>query len=75
MGKTRSYYTLVVREPGEDSSWGPQFGDYDRSVVAEELQDTKKDWPRGSKFRILTTDGHQCSINAAVAALNGGEAA
>ncbi len=69
MGKTRSYYTLAVREP--DSAWGPQFGDYDRKVVAQELQDTRSDWPRGSKFMILQTDGHQRSINEAVARLNG----
>lgn len=31
------YYTLATRENGK---WAPQFGDYDRKVVQQELEDT-----------------------------------
>ena len=35
---TKAYFTLFCRE--KDGKWYPQFGDYSRSVVAEEAQDS-----------------------------------
>jgi hypothetical protein len=66
----RKYYTLAVLPKAEGQQWSPQFGDYDREVVAQELEDTKADWPKGSKFKIITSDGKQAAINAEIDALN-----
>jgi hypothetical protein len=67
---TRSYYTLAVWPKAEGQQWSPQFGDYDRTVVKQELDDTRKDWPRGSKFQIIETTDTQESINAGIDRLN-----
>lgn len=68
---SRSYYTLVVRPSAEGNTlWSPQFGDYDKEVVAQEQRDTKADWPRGTKFKVLRTSGRQADISAAIDALN-----
>jgi len=66
----RIYYTLAVKPKTEGQQWSPQFGDYDRTVVAQELEDTKDDSPNGSKFKIVNSDGKQAAINAAIDALN-----
>lgn len=66
----RTYYTLAVKPKAEGQQWSPQFGDYDRKVVAQEIEDTKADWPKGSKFKIVKSDGKQAAINAAIDALN-----
>jgi hypothetical protein len=65
---SKKYYTLVVRVPTE--TWGPEFGDYSRAVVAQEKDNIRKDWPRGTEFKIIATDGRQASINEAVRKLN-----
>jgi hypothetical protein len=64
----KRYFTLAVRDDGR---WAPQFGDYDRSVVADELNDyvDSHDYRR-KDLRILTTTDAQAAIDAAVAALN-----
>lgn len=68
----RKYHTLIVLPNCEGARWSPQFGDYDREVVRQEQGDTKEDWPRGSKFKIVTTpDASQKAINAKIAELNG----
>lgn len=66
----KRYYTLAVKPNNEGQQWSPQFGDYDREVVVQEQRDTKDDWPKGSKFKVLTTGGRQADINAAIDALN-----
>lgn len=66
----RTYYTLAVWPKAEGQQWSPQFGDYDRDVVAQELEDTKTDWPKGSKFRIIQSADKQEAINASIDALN-----
>lgn len=66
----RTYYTLAVLPKADGQQWSPQFGDYDREVVAQELIDTKKDWPRGSKLLIIKTNDDQKSINEAIDNLN-----
>ena len=62
----RKYYTLIVKEPGEE--WAPQFGDYDRNVVAEEGDDYRSN--SSAKLKIICTGPKQAEINAEVARLN-----
>jgi hypothetical protein len=67
----RTYYTLAVLPNAEGNrQWSPQFGDYDRDVVAQELEDTRDDWSKGSKFKIVTSNGTQSGIDAAIDELN-----
>lgn len=67
----RQYYTLAVWPKPEGNQWSPQFGDYDRECVEQELLDTKSDWPRGTKFKIVrTATDTQTAINAAIDELN-----
>ena len=67
----RNYHTLAVKPPGEP--WSPQFGDYDKDVVTQEQADTKSDWPKGTRFKVLKTGGRQVDINRAIDALNSQE--
>lgn len=62
------YFTLVVKAPSE--KWSPQFGDWDKDVVKQELADIKGDWPKGTKFQIIRTAPSQDWINLAVKELN-----
>ena len=70
----KKYFSLIVKEPG--AQWSPQFGDYDRDVVQDELQDYKEhvgdgcQWPKGTKFSIIGTKDDQASISACIAKLN-----
>jgi hypothetical protein len=66
----RSYFTLAVLPKADGAQWSPQFGDYERDVVAQELEDTKEDWPKGSKFKIVKSGDTQAAINAAIDSLN-----
>lgn len=65
----RRYYTLVQRIDGR---WFPQFGAYDRAVVAEERQGMldAHDAPRAKDLKIIRTGPKQADINAAIAKLN-----
>ena len=69
---TKKYFTLIAREP--DGQWSPQFGDYDRQTVEAEKMDyidhIGTTWAKGTKFKIVTSNDTQASINAAIAALN-----
>lgn len=62
----RDYFTLVVREDGR---WGQQFGDYDREVVAQEIEDSYGDVRKADR-KIIRTKPGQADVNAKVAALN-----
>lgn len=70
---SRKYYSLIEKLPGE--SWAVQFGDYSKSVVTQEVADMKDSgtFVKGTKFKVITTDGKQASIDAAVKELNNGE--
>lgn len=70
MKKVRSYFTLAVQEP--QGKWSPQFGDYDRDLVVQELQDQKSDWPKGTHFKVVHSGPSQSEINAKIAAMNAG---
>lgn len=71
---SRKYFTLAVR-PNADGNrrWSPQFGDYDKATVEQEKLDTKDQWPRGTKFKVISTGGRQADINRAIDALNAKE--
>lgn len=69
----KSYYTLVVYEP-EYNKWAPQFGDYDKETVKEEMQDYKdadQKRPKKNQMKIITTpSAHQKLVDAEVFKLN-----
>lgn len=64
----RSYYTMIVKEKGE--KWSPQFGDYDKEVVEQEIEDDKHNWPKGTKFKIIKTSAKQEDIDSYISKLN-----
>ena len=66
----RPYYTLAVLPKSEGNQWSPQFGDYSKAVVAQELEDTRSDWSRGSRFKIIKTSDNQRMINEGIDQLN-----
>jgi hypothetical protein len=73
MPKPKPYYTLAICESGR---WTPQFGDYDRAVVAQEARDSYRLTSDGKPIRacqriILKSEPDNDSIDAAVAKLNG----
>lgn len=61
----RKYHVLMVRQDGH---WnGPEFGDYDKSVVQDERQDKRDHDIKAKDLHILTVDGDtQAAIDAAV---------
>jgi hypothetical protein len=61
------YYTLVTRENGK---WGPQFGDYDRKIVMQELRDSYLGLYKLNDMKIISTGPKQADINEAVRKLN-----
>lgn len=66
--KTRAYYTMIVKEAGE--KWSAQFGDYDKEVVKQEVEDEKHNWEKGTKFRIIKTGAKQSDIDSYIEELN-----
>jgi len=62
----RKYHVLMVRQDGH---WnGPEFGDYDKSVVKDELQDHRDHGVKAKDLHILTVDGDtQAEITEAIA--------
>ena len=65
----RKYFSLIARtDPG--APWCVEFGDWNRDVVTEERADYRDHGHRASDLKIITTDGTQASIDAAVAKLN-----
>jgi hypothetical protein len=67
----RPYFTLAIREDGR---WSPQFGDYERAVVAQEIRDCYAHVRKPDR-KIVKSDPDCDAINAALAALNNGERA
>lgn len=68
---SKRYYTLLERSK-DGLLWSPQFGDYDRAVVAQEGDDRRdgSDWVEGTKLKIIATGDKQSDIDAAIAGLN-----
>lgn len=63
----KRYYTLAVRE---DGVWSPQFGDYSRATVHEEMADMLDHDVRRKDLKVIETDDTQVSIMAAIERLN-----
>ena len=63
--KHMTYFTLAVRE---NDHWYIAFGDYERDVVLDEMEEY---WhlERFDK-KVIKTDGNQLSIENAIADLN-----
>lgn len=61
-----TYYTLAVQFDKSDT-FSVQFGDYDKEVVAQEIEDSYSD---AHKVRIVRSGDTTAEINAAVAKLN-----
>ena len=60
------YYTLISKINGQ---WFPQFGDYDRSVVKDEKEDSYSD----QVCEVIVTEDNQPSIDYKIAQLNAGK--
>lgn len=72
---SRTYYTLVCREKDPFAKWTIDFGDYDRSVVRNEMDDRiyeNKFLPRKERleFHILKSGDTQNEVTAKVADFN-----
>lgn len=67
MKTIRKYYTLAIKQNG---IWSCAFGDYDKSVVQDEMDDMKESgYYDKCKFKIVCSDDNQESIDKAVSAL------
>ena len=62
----RKYYTLAI---WDGAQWGPQFGDYNREVVAQERADSYAEY-LGRHAKIIATGPKKADIEAAIAKLN-----
>lgn len=63
----KKYYTIAIREFDQ---WGAQFGDYDKDVVIQEIENCFSDYPKADRKIICTADS-QAAIETAIAKLNG----
>ena len=61
-----TYYSIAVQFDKGDT-FSVQFGDYDREVVVQEVEDSYAD---AHKVRIVRSGDTTAEINAAVAKLN-----
>lgn len=61
--KAKKYYSLLTFEAGR---WCIQFGDYKKSVVQDEKEDSYSD----EKCKIICTNDDQASIDQKIAELN-----
>ena len=69
---TRPYYTLVAYN-WENDRWYPEFGDYDKSVVQDELDDMNRGYQGTPKrhLKIIKTDSDdQKTINTVIRQFN-----
>ena len=68
---TRRYHTLVSRPRDKSAPWVPQFGDYDREGVVDEMADMSDNAAYDDDvFRIVASGDTQAEIDAAVRAIN-----
>lgn len=70
----RKYHTLLICYPHENipgaGNWQIHFGDYDKEVVKQELEDEHDSGTFKKNLKIITTGPKQADIDAAVAELN-----
>ena len=67
-----NYYTLFVYEQ-DHGRWYNHFGDYDKEVVADEMDDLNHGWEGIllKNMRIVKTPDDQSAIDAVLDKLNG----
>ena len=67
----RKYFTLVCYDI-HLARWYPDFGDYEKDVVVQELQDRadSSDGPLKKHMRVITTGSRQAEIDRAVEQMN-----
>lgn len=66
----RPYHLLVTRE-NDAAPWCPQFGDYDRATVADEMREEYAPRYAARNRQILKlADARKATADAAIAALN-----
>ena len=63
---SRNYYTLVVRE---NDQWNVQFGDFNKEVVNDEMDDSYGDYKK-KDLKVICTAESQEQINTEVRNLN-----
>ncbi len=63
----RQYHSIITREDGK---WSPQFGDFDKEVVKQEMEDSYRENFKAKDRKIITTGSSQKDINDAIAKLN-----
>jgi len=67
--ENKTYYTIAIRR--DDGKWYPEFGDYDREVVADERADILHGAEVTAKnVKIIRSNHAQADIDAAIAKLN-----
>jgi hypothetical protein len=67
---TRKYYSVIEKLP--NSTWAPQFGDYDREVAEQEMRDMKESgsFVKGTKLKVIATEASVAAIAAKCEELN-----
>ena len=63
---SKNYYTLVVRE---NDQWSPQFGDFNKEVVNDEMDDSYGEYKK-KDLRVICTSESQEQIDTEVRNLN-----
>lgn len=68
----KPYYTLVVYDV-DHNKWYAEFGDYDKSVVEDEMEDLNHGYQSILKknMKIIKTSVDQNEINSAIDVANG----
>ena len=72
MARKRTYFSLLVRFP-DTGRWSPEFGDYTRAVVEEEMRDYRDHDYKARDLKIIATGDKPADVSAAVRALNYGK--
>ena len=66
MKSNRTYYTLAIKIAGE---WTPEFGDYDREVVEDEMAYYGNEYKQ-REMKIVATSDEQQDIESPIDSLN-----
>jgi hypothetical protein len=71
----RKYYSVLEKLP--NSTWAPQFGDYDREVAEQEMRDMKDSgsFVKGTKLKVVSSSGTHDAIMIECDKLNAKEKA
>jgi hypothetical protein len=69
---TNTYYTLAIYNI-ENNRWYAEFGDYDKSIVQDEMNDLSEGYQAILKknMKIIKTSDNQSEINRAIDIANG----